>query len=166
MLSHSAARLSMLTVALTVISACKSAPPPAPEPPARATVSISASADVNPDTSGRPSPIVVHVYQLRAPVNLAGLDPFQLLQNDKSTLGEALAVGQEFLLQPGATVSTDTLLDASAREIAVVAAYRDIRNSRWHATAPLALDAGGTLEGGDHVTIAVGATAVSVSIGP
>ncbi len=167
MTSHFAARTALLLLALGFVAACKSPPPPpAPRPPARAALTINAAAGINPDATGRASPVVVHVYQLRAPVDLAGIDPFTLLEDDRTALGEALARGQEFLLQPGATLTQEMELDPAAREIAAIVAYRDIRNARWHAAAPLAVDAAGEPSGGGQVRIAVGASTVSVSIGP
>ena len=164
--NRSASRLIPSLVALVALAACQSPPPPAPKPPARLGVTLNAVADANPDASGRPSPTVVHVYQLRSPVSFAGLDAFELLENDKAVLGEALAVRQEFVVQPGASVSASMELEPSAREFAAVAAFRDIRNASWYASAPLIIDSDGDLADGGLATITVGAAAVSVSIGP
>ena len=154
-------------VALVALAACQSPPPPPPaKPPARLGVTLNAVAGANPDASGRPSPTVVHVYQLRSPVSFASLDAFELLENDKAVLGEALAARQEFVLQPGTSVSASLELEPSAREFAAVAAFRDIRNARWYASAPLVIDADGDLADGSVAAITVGAAAVSVSIGP
>jgi type VI secretion system protein VasD len=69
------ARTAAAVAVLTTIGCAKPAPPPvapppltiaaAPETKVKVSMVLTASADVNPDDSGRPSPVVVRVYQLK-----------------------------------------------------------------------------------------------------
>ena len=106
--------LALAIVLGGALAGCKSKPPkPAPPPPVILTLNLAASADVNPDAQGRPSPVVVRVYQLKD--------------------GAALAARQEFELAPSEQRSVTLKPPPEVRFIGVVVAYRDIRNARWRA---------------------------------
>ena len=80
-------------------SGCASKPP---KPvPAVATLSIVARPDANPDASGRPSPIVLRLYQLKADAAFVDSDFFPLFDDDKRALGADLVSREEMELAPG-----------------------------------------------------------------
>jgi type VI secretion system protein VasD len=110
-----------------LLTACGSKPPK-PEP---ARLRIVAGADANPDSSGRPSPVVVRVFQLRADGEFAAADFFALYDKEKETLGQSLIARQEYVLVPGETRQLELSLDPQARYVGAVAAFRDIRSARW-----------------------------------
>lgn len=136
-----------LTIA-TALSACGKAPPPAPPaapvitiaaPPdarVKATMTLSAAADTNPDATGRPSPIVVRVFQLRGDGAFAAADYFPLYDDDKMVLGPELITRDEFVLAPGDRRELEVTLAADTRFVGAIAAFRDIRNAQWRALAP------------------------------
>ena len=64
---------------------------------------LSAASDVNPDATGRPSPIVVRVYQLRADAAFAAADFFALFDEEQQTLEDVV---EPFLLKIGFIVRT------------------------------------------------------------
>lgn len=121
---------------LMLLSACASAPPP-PPPPTTVKVHLQASADVNPDGSGRPSPLVVRVYELRQDVAFRDADFFALYDHEKQTLAADLVASQEYQLRPGETRDFDFKVDPQMRFLMVAAAYRDLRNSQWRASFEL-----------------------------
>ncbi|TMG63555.1 MAG: type VI secretion system lipoprotein TssJ [Chloroflexi bacterium] len=67
---------------------CKSKPGK-PVPPV-AVVSMRARADANPGPDGRPSPIVLRLYQLKADAAFANSDYFPLFDDEKKVLGQDL----------------------------------------------------------------------------
>ncbi len=88
-------RVKVALLAVLIMTGCgKGAPPPiviAPPPkPAPAALTIAASADTNPDDTGRPSPVVVRVYQLKADAAFAGAEFFPLFDDDQKVLGAEL----------------------------------------------------------------------------
>jgi len=130
--------------ALVAVS-CGKAPPPAPPsitiaaPPdarVKAPMTLAASADTNPDATGRPSPVVVRVYQLRTDGAFAGADFFALFDDDQKVLGPELISRDEFVLAPAERRTMDVTLSGETRYVGAVAAFRDIRNAQWRVLVP------------------------------
>src|ERR1700733_12406470 len=101
--------------------------------PAPTHAELIVSADVNPDASGRASPVVVRVYQLRNNGEFNSADFFGVYEKEKETLGASLVSREEYVLAPGENRKLDLPLNGDTRFIGVVAAYRDIRVARWRA---------------------------------
>ena len=100
--------------------------------------SMETSPDLNPDSGGRPSPVVVRVYQLRSPGAFQNADFFALYDNEIATLGQNLITpGEEFELQPGENRDYKTELDLATKYLGVIAAFRDLDNARWRAFVKL-----------------------------
>jgi type VI secretion system protein VasD len=122
-------RLILLVAAALLLSACAAKPPK----PAPAHAELIVSGDVNPDASGRASPVVVRVYQLRNDGEFNGAEFFSVYEKEKETLGASLVSREEYVLAPGESRKLELPLNAETRFIAVVAAFRDIRTARWRA---------------------------------
>ena len=122
-------RLILLVAGAVLLSACAAKPPK----PAPAHAELIVSGDVNPDASGRASPVVVRVYQLRNDGEFNGADFFGVYEKEKETLGASLVSREEYVLAPGESRKLELPLSAETRFIAVVAAFRDIRTARWRA---------------------------------
>ena len=122
-------RLILLVASALLLSACAAKPPK----PAPAHAELIVGGDVNPDASGRASPVVVRVYQLRNDGEFNGADFFSVYEKEKETLGASLVSREEYVLAPGENRKLELPLNAETRFIAVVAAFRDIRTARWRA---------------------------------
>jgi type VI secretion system protein VasD len=120
-------------LALTA-AGCKSNKPPPPPPPTKAAIVV--SADVNPDSAGRASPIVVRLYQLKEEGAFNGASYFALADKEQATLGTSLESREEYELQPGQTKELVLKIPPEARYLGAVAAYRDLNNSKWKALSP------------------------------
>jgi len=129
-------RRSALLLGLALLTASCGAPPPKPVVTA-VSLNLSASADANPDARGRPSPLTVRVYVLKAPGPFEGADFFSLYDKDQATLGPELVKREELLIQPGESKKLEFTLEPDARNIAVLAAYRDLERARWRDLKPL-----------------------------
>jgi len=99
-------------------------------------MTMAASADVNPDPSGRPSPIVVRVYQLRTDAAFSNAEFFALFDDEQKVLGQELISRDEFMLAPAEKRTLDVALSGETRFVGVVAAFRDIRNAQWRSVLP------------------------------
>lgn len=142
------------------LSAC-AAKPPKPTP---ARAELVASADVNPDASGRASPVVVRLYQLRNDGEFASADFFALYDKEKETLGASLISREEYVLAPGETRKLELPLNPEARFLGAIAAYRDIRSARWRALTRAPEKSLLDLLGKDGVTLSVGRDALTLSV--
>jgi type VI secretion system protein VasD len=120
-------------ILLAACGAKPAKPPEPPEPPKPQPVALTivVSADVNPDGQGRPSPIVVRLYQLKDEAAFKATDFYALYEKDQATLGAALVSREDFEFAPGERHSADMPLSTEAQFIGVLAAYRDIRNAQW-----------------------------------
>lgn len=96
-------------------------------------IQIEAAALLNPDANGRPSPLLVRVYELRNEALFQDADFFSLYQTDKTVLqGDMLAVDQ-FILRPGESRSLRRKSNPQSGALGVLAAYRDLPHATWRA---------------------------------
>jgi type VI secretion system protein VasD len=127
--------------AVLVASGCAKAPQPvaappltiaaAPETKTKAAMTLTASADTNPDSTGRPSPVVLRVYQLKTDAAFKGAEFFALFDDDQKVLGPELISRDEFVLAPSERRTIDVAVSQDTRFVGAVAAFRDIRNASW-----------------------------------
>ena len=145
------ASLIVVPALMALLSGCalpllKKKPPPLPPAPAgtvvapiaakkKAALMLTAAADINPDRSGRASPVLVRVYQLRgdAAFRDAQFDP--LYDDDQKVLGESYVARYDYTLPPGDKKEIELPLADDAGFIGVVAVFRDILGSasEWRA---------------------------------
>ncbi|HEY0686695.1 MAG TPA: type VI secretion system lipoprotein TssJ [Steroidobacter sp.] len=150
----------LLLLAACLLAACASKPPK-PEP---ARARLVASGEVNPDSSGRSSPIVVRLFQLRTDGAFTGAEFFDLYSKEKEVLGESLVSREEYVLTPGETRELEIPLNAQTRYLGVLAAYRDIRAAQWRAVTRAPEKTLTDLLGKDGVTITLDKDAVALSV--
>lgn len=111
------------------VPGCASKPPPTV-----VRITLDAGANVNPDAQGRPSPVVVRVYELKGLALFESSDYFALFERDRETLGGELLRTDEFALSPRERKSVERTVEESTRYIGVVAGFRDLERARWRAS--------------------------------
>lgn len=101
--------------------------------------SIEASDELNPDMNGRPSPVVIRLYELKSLSAFNRADFFSLYEDDTAVLGDEMQTRDELLLTPKERRALKRELKPGTRYLAVLAAYRDLEHAQWRATfeAPL-----------------------------
>jgi len=92
---------------------------------------VTAAAELNPDPSGRPSPLVLRLYELKTAAAFGKADFFALYESPEQTLGGDLLASQEFILKPGQNLSLNRILNPETRHIGLLAAYRDLDRAVW-----------------------------------
>jgi type VI secretion system protein VasD len=92
---------------------------------------IEASSGVNPDTSLRPSPIKVRIYELKDVSAFNEADYFSLDTTDKVALAADMLAKDEFILRPGESRTIERKSNSQTTAIGVLAGYRDLPNSTW-----------------------------------
>ncbi|MGP9800848.1 type VI secretion system lipoprotein TssJ [Rheinheimera sp. NSM] len=89
--------------------------------------------DINPDLDGRPSPVIIKVYELASKTVFENQDFFALYDNPEVILRTDLLKKDELVFEPGQRTEYRMALQPATRAVAVVAAYRDIEGARWRA---------------------------------
>jgi len=92
---------------------------------------MEAVAAVNPDAQGRPSPLVIKIYQLKAGDKFELADFFALFDQPEAALGADLLAVEDVMMSPGEVRPYEGEFDPDTRFIGVVAAYRDINQAEW-----------------------------------
>lgn len=92
---------------------------------------------LNPDRDGRPSPVVLRLFELKHPAAFESADFFSLYQRPKETLSPDLVSQEELELRPGERRALKLSVAAGSRYVGVLAAYRDLPDTRWHYVIPL-----------------------------
>ena len=152
-LRHRPSILIVACAGMVVTIACASSPPK----PARTRLTVAATADTNPDANGRPSPVVVRVYQLKADTAFNAAEFFALFDDEMKVLGPDLIGRNEYTVAPSERRTLEMDVSADAKFVGIIAAYRDIRNAQWRTIVQAPLKR-------DDVTIAVERSRVVFSV--
>lgn len=91
------------------------------------------AADINPDIEGRPSPVIIRVYELASKTVFENQDFFALYDNPEAILRTDLLKKDELVFEPGQRNEYRMALQPATKAVALVAAYRDIDGARWRA---------------------------------
>ncbi len=105
--------------------------------PAYSTLTFDVSNKTNPDLNGRPSPVVVYVYELTSNTLFENQDFFSLYENAETVLGPDLVSKKEFTFSPGAVEKYEVSMSPDVEFVGVVAAFRDIENANWRKIMPI-----------------------------
>jgi type VI secretion system protein VasD len=122
--------LLVLAVGLALVGGCATGAP-------KLEGAIRVDQNANPDVNGRPSPIVVRVYELRALAAFNGTDFFSLFERETETLGADLVGREEYQVRPAETVPYQRQLQPETKFMAVVAAFRDLERAHWREAVPV-----------------------------
>jgi type VI secretion system protein VasD len=129
-----AAEVLLCSVLLGLLAGCGGAPSLAPAPAARTVeIAFKATADLNPDSSGRPSPVVVRIFVLKDSGSFLSASFDQLTTTPGESLAEALLSQERQIIRPGEAGVLQVKIDPAATHLGVVAEYRDSIGSQWRA---------------------------------
>ena len=105
-------------------------------PTTRIDLHLTGSDRLNPDLHGRPSPIVLRLYELKNPVAFEHAEFFSLYQQPQETLALDLIAHEELELRPGEQQELN-LTTSGGHHLAVLAAYRNLPEADWRVVVPL-----------------------------
>jgi len=94
-------------------------------------VTLNADAGVNPNEDGKPSPIVVSLYELKGIKAFNNATYFDLMDDEAKALGAELIGSREYEMTPGKEEKYDREISAEATHIGVVAGFRNIQSAKW-----------------------------------
>jgi len=130
-------RFALWIVLLPLVVSCAKHPRlAAPPKPVQAHLTIVTSSDLNPDASGRPSPVVVRLYQLKGDDAFAGAEFFGLFDDEQRALGAELLTRSEVVVSPSERRTLNLTVAPDAHFVGALAAFRDIRNAQWRVVVP------------------------------
>ncbi|HGS4883961.1 TPA: type VI secretion system lipoprotein TssJ [Vibrio parahaemolyticus] len=96
-----------------------------------ADLEITANHNINPDSNGRPSPVVVYVFELTSNILFESQDFFSIYEEHEKVLGPDLVNKYEISLTPGQKEIYQASMSPKTEYLGIVAAFRDIENSNW-----------------------------------
>lgn len=94
-------------------------------------LNFSAYGNINPDDSGRSSPLVVRVYELSSTDAFRDADFFDLYDDAPTVLGEDLLSTAELIVRPGRGLTKKLRLHRETTYLGIIGAFRDIENAQW-----------------------------------
>ena len=90
-------------------------------------VAVTASDHVDPDLHGRPSPVVVHLLELRHPVAFENADFFSLYSNAEQALPKDWVGSEELELRTGERQALKLRLEPQTRFLGVLVTVMGVR---------------------------------------
>ncbi|MBV34984.1 MAG: type VI secretion system lipoprotein TssJ [Rickettsiales bacterium] len=102
---------------------------------AEVQLNIGVGKQVNPDPSGRASPLVIKVYQLNDKLAFETKDFFSIYDATDKDVKKAIVEQKEYQLNPGHEIHQSLVTNPATQYIGIVAAFRDIEIAKWRAVA-------------------------------
>lgn len=126
-------RLMMLTLGLC-LAACSTQPP-------HAYFEAQAVNYLNPDAQGRPSPVVVSIYELSHETAFKSASYSQLYTQADEVLGNQLLDRHQIEIRPNEQRFFNEPLSPNTRYLGFVAGFRNINLADWKLWIPMSEDA-------------------------
>lgn len=117
---------------------------------------IEADEFVNPNSHGKPSPVVVRIYELKSTASFTQAQFLELFDDDAKRLGADLVARREVELTPGEKVDFERDAPLETRNVGVIAGFRSGNAAQWRTTAEIKPDHD------NQVSVKVTAQAVSI----
>lgn len=131
LVSRTSIRIGLCFYAIISLIACTPTVNVVTKSAAGASMSISATIDVNPDSAGRPSPLVLRIYELSAVGAFQNSSFFPIYEDDAAVLGRDLISQESLTIKPLDLKKHTIALDKDTRFIGVIAAFSSIDNAQW-----------------------------------
>lgn len=128
-------RVFIATLLVPLLTACSAVSPYSAL--TKLDLTLSAGERLNPDLHGRPSPVVVHLIELKHPVAFENSDFFSLYERAEQVLPKDWVRSEELELRPGEQQTLKLSVEPHTRYLGVVAAYRDLAQVQWRRVVPL-----------------------------
>lgn len=99
----------------------------------RITMQVASQPNVNPDNSGRPSPVIVKVYEMRGDLAFRQSDFQTLFETPMRVLGASLVAADELTFVPGEARVVEYAPMPETRYVGVLAGFRQMERAKWRA---------------------------------
>jgi type VI secretion system protein VasD len=103
----------------------------------RIDLAVASQANVNPDHTGRPSPVIVKIYEMRSDLAFSQSDFYPLFESPVQVLGAELLAADEMVLLPGEArrITYDPVKET--RFLGVLAGFRQMERAKWKIVTPV-----------------------------
>lgn len=105
-------------------------------------LAVASQPNVNPDFSGRPSPVVVKMYELRQEASFMAADFQPLFETPVQVLGADLIAADELVFTPGEARKVTYEPNGNTRFIGIVAGFRQMERGVWRVVKPVDAESG------------------------
>jgi type VI secretion system protein VasD len=112
--------------------------PPGAEP-TTVELTVVGGPALNPNAQGRPSPVVVRIFDLTAARGFEAADFQGLFEQPADALKHDVVAQEEFVLRPGEIQERNRSLQPQVQALGVAAGFRDLEHAVWRLTVPLKL---------------------------
>lgn len=134
-------QLSFVWIILVIFSLSLTGCSSPPKPPI-ATVSLNVQPNINPSPplaaetkTPEARPVVIRLYELSSLAAFNSADFFSVFNDYKTTLENELIASEELRVTPGQKQKFNRTLNLNTRYVGVVAAYKNLEESQWRASA-------------------------------
>ena len=103
----------------------------------RITMEVASQPNVNPDSSGRPSPIIVKMYEMRSDMAFRQGDFQMLFMEPMKVLGANLVAMDELLFVPGEARTVEYAPMPETRYVGILAGFRQMERAKLRAVLPV-----------------------------
>ena len=101
-------------------------------------LSIDARADINPDHSNEPAPVVLRFYELTAEQAFADADFVRLYERDSAVLGDTLVRRRQLPgVVPGEIRDHELVLEANTRYVGIMAEFYQYQRAAYKVVIPV-----------------------------
>lgn len=129
-------RLAIVFVFATLAAPVVGAEPAAATAPGALELTVVGGPELNPNAQGRPSPVVVRIFDLATTPAFEAADFATLFEHVETLKGTVLAI-DELVLHPGDIQERNRELKPTVRALGVAAAFRGLDGTVWRVTVPL-----------------------------
>lgn len=98
---------------------------------------VASHPNVNPDYSGRPSPVIVKLYELKSDLTFRQGDFNSLFSQPVQTLGADLVAADELVFVPSEAATVTYELMPETRFVGLVAGFRQMDRAEWRGIVPV-----------------------------
>lgn len=108
--------------------------------PPKVEATLEASAGLNPNAYGKPSPLVIRLYELTDLTEFNAAEFYTLYDNDKDLLANAMKGRNEMMVLPGQKKQFKREFDMQVRYLGIMAAYRELEKAVWRSSVETPVD--------------------------
>ena len=103
----------------------------------RISMEVASLPNVNPDSSGRPAPIIVKMYEMRSDLAFRQGDFQTLFMEPMKVLGAELVAMDELLFVPGEARVVEYSPMPETRYVGILAGFRQMERAKWRTVLPV-----------------------------